>query len=274
MALRARWFLKKAGVSLLVLLAIAVLLLLSGMPQEKLVTYALKKALNKDLRVENVSLLGAVRISEISTRKPPQTVRLSKVVLDYDVRPGDGCYIRSLGVDELALLAGNWRLNAGIEAAPRQGGSGARRLIPSDWTIRLSKPSLMGRGFHLALDGLTAEYTGAGGANQLLIAQSPAAISIAMGDLAERRFDGRVDINVTNTRGEITLAPRILFPGLADIEAKFALADAPEGEVLDVNIPMLDAQGIEFPIMCYYTGKDKPRFFSVRLNQLRAERAR
>jgi hypothetical protein len=274
MALRARRVLKKAGVSLLVLLAIAVLLLLSGMPQEKLVTYALKKALNKDVRVENVSLLGAVRIAEISTRKPPQTVRLSKVVLDYDVWPGDGGYIRSLGVDELALLAGNWQLKACIEAAPKLGASGPRRLIPSDWTIRLLKPSLTGRGFQFALDELTAEYTGAGGANRLLIAQSPAAISITMGDLAERRFDGRVDINVTNTRGEITLAPRIVFPGLADIEAKFALADAPEGKVLDVNVPMLDAQGVDFPIVCYNTGKDKPRFFSVRLNQLRAERAR
>ena len=274
MALRVKWFLKKAGVCLLILLVIVVLLLLSGMPQEKLVTYALKKALNKDLRVEHVSLLGAVRISEISTRETPPTARLSKVVLDYDVRPGDSGYIRSLGVDELRLLAGNWQLKAGIEAAPRLGGPGPRRLIPSDWTIRLLEPSLTGRGFQLALDGLTAEYTGAGGANQLLIAQSPASISITMGDLAEHRFDGRVDINVTNTRGEITLAPRILFPGLADIEAKFALADAPEGKVLEVSIPVLDAQGIEFPIASGPESKAQLRFYSVRLKEVRAERAR
>lgn len=106
-ARRVMWWLRLLGMVIGGVAAAVVVLYLTGLPQKHVLQTALGKALNADVQVGHVGLLGKVTIDSIKAFTPGATekpmLEVTNFEADYSVMPKDKRYVDSVRADAISI---------------------------------------------------------------------------------------------------------------------------------------------------------------------------
>lgn len=127
-------YLKRIGLVFLAIIVIAVILLAAGIPQERLVKYAMGRALDANVTIDGLSFWDKLRFSKFAFYKhePDQTnakVEIEGFELDYVLFPADKRHIDSLLIENLNIQRDLSPPRGTIRATPKPA---ARRTVKSN----------------------------------------------------------------------------------------------------------------------------------------------
>jgi hypothetical protein len=257
-------YLKRIGLVFLAIIVITVLLLATGIPQARLLKYALPRALDAKVTLDGLSFWDKLSFSELSVYKrgSDQTISMVDIkgfALDYVLFPADKRHIDSLLIENLNMDIEQADPRGTIQAVPKPATRPARKsndgkarslkFIPKNIRINSLGFSHRSPAINFGMNNLTLAAIINGPDHYVVDINGVNAGSTLGYGLSSsfRIFSGALAIHLERDPKNIKLDPlQASFPGLIDLEGMVQIERESEEILCNVHLEKALFQDIAY----------------------------